>query len=89
MSKLRAFIVLAVLTLSVTALSYPAYCFDCSNAEHDCNQEALLELNSCCQLFGCDPSNPAANTYCYNSSERRRCACGLLKACPQPNCGSW
>ena len=86
MSKLRMLIMLGVLVIAVTALSYPAYCFDCGSAEHDCTQEEITELNNCCQIWGCDTSGTLS--YCYNKSSQARCACGVLKGCPLPNCGS-
>lgn len=83
---IKKLLILGVLTISTAALSYPAYCFDCSDAEHDCTQEALQELNDCCQIWGCETSGTV--NYCANKAAQRRCACGLVKACPLPNCGS-
>lgn len=83
MRKLRLLLILGVLTLSVTALSNPSYCFDCgAEAQHACTEQSIQDLNNCCQAFGCD-SNWSIN-YCLNRADNVYYGCMVLKGCPNP-----
>jgi len=74
---------LVVLVFSVDTLARTAYCADCSKGgtvDHDCTQEQIDELNSCCQLYGCD--NPGTRSLCYYNSVDRYNGCAILHGCP-------
>jgi hypothetical protein len=76
-------VLFAVLALSSDLLAGSAYCADCGNGgavDHQCTQEEITDLNSCCQTFGCN-SGWSVN-YCADRSQGVYNGCAILAGCP-------
>jgi hypothetical protein len=50
---------LATLVFGSDIAARSAYCADCSPTgavQHECQQEQIVDLNNCCQVYGCQSS---------------------------------